>query len=84
MTISRFQDWKNFVVMRYMRAELEVGTQEQELQQIAEAATKDEGDNGGNDLCDSSGHSVAEAIITEEERTQIQLTRNRLSAWFGV
>lgn len=82
LTQSQFQDWKNYVIMRYMRTELDVVQSVEALQSINEATTKDEGDN---DMCESSGVSAhAEAIITEEERVQIQLTRNRVSAWFGV
>lgn len=70
--MSKFMDWKNFVILRYLRAELDVQTTDSKpLTQIAEAETKDEGDNGGNDLCESSGVSLFEAAVTEQEREQI-------------
>lgn len=73
LSVSQFKDWKNFVILRYLRAELDVQTTDNNpLQRIAEAETKDEGDNGGNDLCESSGVSVQDIVVTEQEKEQIQ------------
>lgn len=55
LAVSHFADWKNFVIMRYLRTELDMGNQEKPLTRIVEAETKDEGNNIGQDLAESAG-----------------------------
>jgi hypothetical protein len=74
---SQFADWKNFVMMRHLRVELEI---EKHLYKITEAETRDEGED---DLNDRVAEDVRPQTITEEERQKILVTRSRLTAWFG-
>jgi hypothetical protein len=46
LTSSQFADWKNFVITRYLRNELDI---ENPLQRIAEAETRDELEDDLND-----------------------------------
>ena len=76
LAISNFGDWKNFIITRYLRTELEMGTTEPaqpSLQRIQEVGDEDKQDEPASML-----------VITEEEKAKIQSTRNRLTAWFGV
>lgn len=43
---SQFADWKNFIIMRYLRTELNI---EKPLQRIQEAETKEELEDDLND-----------------------------------
>jgi hypothetical protein len=56
--------------------------QDKPLQRIAEAETRDEGDDA--DLYDRVSARYGEAqVLSEEERQKILMTRSRLTAWFG-
>jgi hypothetical protein len=56
--------------------------QDKPLQLIAEAETRDEGDDA--DLNDRVSARYGEAqVLSEEERQKILMTRSRLTAWFG-
>jgi len=70
-----FADWKNFVITRHFRLELDIG-HEKPLQKINEVTRQDE------DLDDSLNDRAEE--VTLEERANLDFTRTRLSAWFPV
>lgn len=55
-------DWKNFIITRYLRIELDIG-QDKPLQQISEANKMEESDD-----FDMNDREILEPNITEEER----------------
>ena len=78
LTTRNFTDWKNFVISRHFRIELNIGAiDKQQLHNINEVAKKYE------DFDDSLNDRVAEEV-TLEERANLEMTRTRLSAWFPV
>ncbi len=72
---KNFVDWKNFVITRHYRMELDIG-QEKLLPKILEVARHDE------DFDDMLNDRLEE--VTVEEQANLDLTRTRLSAWFPV
>mgnify|MGYP000096933429 FL=1 len=63
LAISHFSDWKNFVITRYLRNELDMGTTDQVLQRIQEATKQDE------DCPDEPPASMI--VMSEEEKAKI-------------
>ena len=73
-----FNGWKNFVMTRHFRLELNIGTEEP-LPKIME----DKRGEDDNDLF-SEGDPRDLYPATEEEKKELEATRGRLSAWFPV
>ncbi len=77
LVATQFAEWKNFVITRHFRLELDIG-QEQPLPQIAEVTGCEENDGEATDL------SREAFEVPEEEKPVLEATRDRLTAWFPI
>ena len=77
LVATHFSEWKNFVITRHFRLELDIG-HEQPLPRIAEEGPVDE---EGGELGDVSEPHYS---VPEEEKPQLEAARNRITGWFPI
>lgn len=75
LVATQFAEWKNFVITRHFRLELDIG-HEQPLPRIAEEGAVDE--EGG----ELGEQSEPHYLVPEEEKPQLEAARNRINSWF--
>jgi hypothetical protein len=77
LVATQFAEWKNFVITRHFRLELDIG-QEQPLPKIAEVTGVEE------DAGDQTDLSIKTFAVPEEEKPKLEATRDRLTVWFPI
>lgn len=77
LVATNFCEWKNFVITRHFRLELDIG-HEQPLPRIAEEGIVDE--EGG----EQADQNEPRYQVPEEEKPQLEAARDRITGWFPI
>ena len=77
LAVANFKQWSNFVMTRHFRLELNIGA-EAPLQKIMEDKRGEDGDL----LSEADPRELYP--VKEEERINIENTRNALNDWFPI